>query len=112
MLVLGHIGWNAADLLVKVDEGDDGKEVVKITGMVDWEFAGIVPQWMVTGLPPSLLLLSSSDKDDDDKGQEELTTLPVWNEISKTWALPKARQDDHLAVVWQMTSTWNSRSSG
>jgi hypothetical protein len=110
-LVLGRVGWDAADVLVQVEEDDDGEEQVWITGVVDWEFAGVVPQWMVDGLP-AFLRSSSSSTDDDCDGdaeqgveqQEGTGVLPLWIENSTTWVLPTdIRNDDRLASAWRDT---------
>jgi hypothetical protein len=110
-LVLGRVGWDAADVLVQVEEDDDGEEQVRVTGVVDWEFAGVVPQWMVAGLPGFLCSSSwSTDDDDDDEEKEDVEQqerdgiLPLWVENSTTWVLPTViRNDDRLASVWRDT---------
>ena len=109
-LVLGRVGWDTADVLVQVEEDEDGEEQVRVTGVVDWEFAGVVPQWMVAGLP-DFLRSSSSPTDDDDaddandvEQQKGDDTLPFLDEDSATWVLPTAiRTDDRLAAVWRVT---------
>ena len=104
-LVLGRVGWDAADVLVQVEEDDDGEEQVWVTGVVDWEFAGVVPQWMVAGLPGFLRSSSSStddDCDDDAERQEGDDVLPLWGENSTSWVLPAGIRDDgRLASVWR-----------
>jgi len=110
-LVLGRVGWDAADVLVQVEEDDDGEEQVWVTGVVDWEFAGVVPQWMVAGLPGFLRSSSSftdSDSDDDaEQGVEQQEgdgILPLWVGNSTTWVLPTGiRNDDRLANGWRDT---------
>ena len=110
-LVLGRLGWDAADVLVQVEEDDDGEEQVTVTGVVDWEFAGLVPQWMVSGLPGFFRFSSPSTGDDDDddteqqvEQQEGDSVLPLWVENSTTWVLPTGiRHDDRLASVWRDT---------
>ena len=110
-LVLGRLGWDAADVLVQVEEDDDGEEQVMVTGVVDWEFAGVVPQWMVAGLPGFLRFSSSSTDDDCDGDTEQRVeqqegdgVLPLWVENSTTWVLPTGiRHDERLANVWRDT---------
>ena len=110
-IVLGRLGWDAADVLVQVEEDDDGKEQVMVTGVVDWEFAGVVPQWMVAGVPGFLRFSSSSTDDDCDDDTEQRAeqqegdgVLPLWVENSTTWMLPMGiRHDDRLASVWRNT---------
>lgn len=110
-LVLGRLGWDAADVLVQVEEDDDGEEQVMVTGVVDWEFAGVVPRWMVAGLPGFLRFSSSSTDDncDDDteqqvEQQEGDGVLPLWVKNSSTWVLPTdIRHADRLASVWRDT---------
>jgi len=105
-LVLSRVGWDAADVLIQVEEDEVGEEQVRVTGVVDWEFAGVVPRWMVAGLPD--FLRSSSSMDDDDDGdiaeREGDGILPLWEEASNTWALPQSVwNDDHLASIWRDT---------
>ena len=102
LLVLGRVGWDAADILVQVEEDEDGDEHVRVTGVVDWEFAGVVPQWMVTGLPD--FLRSSSLSTDDVEQQEGDGTLPLWEEASSSWALPPPISNNgRLVSVWRDT---------
>ena len=109
LLVLGRVGWDAADVLVQVEADEDGDEQVTVTGVVDWEFAGVVPQWMVTALPDFLRSSSSSSTDDDSseddvEQQEGDGILPLWEGASNRWALPTSiRNNDRLARVWRDT---------
>lgn len=109
-LVLGRLGWDAADVLVQVEEDDDGEEQVMVTGVVDWEFAGVIPQWMVSGLPGFFRFSSPSTGDDDDDTEQRVeqqdgdSVLPLWVENSTNWVLPTGvRHDDRLANVWRDT---------
>jgi hypothetical protein len=117
-LVLGRVGCDAADVLVLLEDdahGDgDGEERVRVTGVVDWEFAGVVPLWMVAGLPDFLRCSSSALPDGSDDEQHEVDgsgdgVLPVWvDDATDThscgWVLPRAMRDgDPLACVWRET---------
>jgi len=110
-LVLGRVGWDAADVLVQVEEDDDGEEQVRVTGVVDWEFSGVVPQWMVAAVPGFFRSPSSSTDDNgngnDEEGMEQHEgggILPLWVENSTTWALPAGiKNDNRLASVWRDT---------
>jgi len=100
--VLGHLDLSPENILVEPETG-------AITGIVDWEFSGFVPDWMALS-PPSWI----ADE-----------CLPSWNGSSWTTDHRRCERDsfnvDHsfdaaqsslLRAVWEKEVAWDSDTMG
>jgi len=90
-------------VLVQVEEDDDGEEQVRVTGMVDWDFAGVVhngwsPPFLASSVPLRRLPMTTAT-----------TTMRVveyslfGSKIRILGSSPRIKNDNRLASVWRDT---------